>query len=227
MAFRQDRAQGIRDQFRDNHPRADFWRDHPHAARWHYNRPYRWATWAALTSWFPWGGAWGSTGQYYDYGDNVVYEGDYIYVEGEQVATIEEYADQAFELAGNGAEAIDEALQQETEIQWMSLGVFALADEESGDATMYLQLAVSHDGLISGTYQNTTTDQTLPVEGSVDKETQRAAWSIGDNRDTVMETGIYNLTQDETPVLIHFGNQQTQTWLMVRLEEPESEKTPE
>ena len=39
-----------------------------------------------------------------------------------------------------------------------------------------------------------------------------------------METGIYNLTEDETTALVHFGKEQTQTWLMVRLPEPEGEE---
>ena len=61
----------------------------------------------------------------------------------------------------------------------------------------------------------------------MEQQTQGAAWTVGDKKSTVVETGIYNLTQDETPVLVHFGNQQTQTWLMVRVEEPESEKSLE
>ena len=63
----------------------------------------------------------------------------------------------------------------------------------------------------------------------VDKETQRAVWTIGDNKNTVMETGIYNLTTDETPVQVHFGTEQTKQWLMVRMEEPEegeAQQTP-
>ncbi len=61
----------------------------------------------------------------------------------------------------------------------------------------------------------------------VDKNTQRAAWTIGDNKSNVLETGVNNLTQDETSVLVHFGTERTQTWLMVRLEDPESEQAAE
>ncbi len=32
-----------------------------------------------------------------------------------------------------------------------------------------------------------------------------------------METGLDNLTRDEAPVLVHFGTERTQTWLMVRV----------
>ena len=87
------------------------------------------------------------------------------------------------------------------------------------------QLAVSKEGIIGGTYQNTDTDSAENVEGMVDKASQRAVWTIGDNKENVFETGIYNLTEEETPVLIHFGPEQTQQWLMVRLEEPEEDGT--
>ena len=110
------------------------------------------------------------------------------------------------------------------QVEWLPLGVFALVEGEQEEPTMFLQLAVSKEGIIAGTYQNTVSDAALPVEGIVDKQSQRAAWTIGDNKNTVLETGIVNLTEEETPVLIHFGDEQTQQWLLVRLEEPESEE---
>jgi hypothetical protein len=39
-----------------------------------------------------------------------------------------------------------------------------------------------------------------------------------------METGIANLTEDSAPALIHFADGQTQQWLMVRLNEPSTDK---
>ena len=85
-----------------------------------------------------------------------------------------------------------------------------------------LQLAVSKEGVISGTYYNSDTDIARPVKGTVDKKTQRAAWTFADGKDTniVMEAGINNLTQDQTEALVHFGKDITQQWLMVRLQEP-------
>ena len=35
----------------------------------------------------------------------------------------------------------------------------------------------------------------------MDKKTQRAAWTVGKNKNTVCETGLYNLTKDEAPAL--------------------------
>jgi hypothetical protein len=90
-----------------------------------------------------------------------------------------------------------------------------------------LQLAVDKDGVIAGTYYNTTTDIGRPVRGKVDKKTQRAAWTFSDgkNTDIIMETGIFNLTQDQTEALVHFGKEKTQKWLMVRLNQPKSIET--
>jgi hypothetical protein len=113
------------------------------------------------------------------------------------------------------------------EIEWMPLGVFALStSQEESQPSILIQLAVSKDGIIQGVYQNTTTNDSKPIQGSVDRETQRAAWSIGDNKETVMETGLFNLTENEAPVLVHFGAEERQTWLLVRLpEQGETEQT--
>jgi hypothetical protein len=88
---------------------------------------------------------------------------------------------------------------------------------------MYLQLAISKEGVIAGTFYNESTGATHPVEGMVDENTQRSVWKAADgsNADIVMETGLYNLTQDQAEVLVHYGPDQTQEALLVRLEESE------
>jgi hypothetical protein len=87
---------------------------------------------------------------------------------------------------------------------------------------MAIQLAVDKQGIIRGNFTDTKTDQTLPVQGSIDKQTQRAAWTVGDNSQTVMEAGINDLTQSEAPALIH-KNGKTDHWLLVRLEQPQQD----
>ena len=52
---------------------------------------------------------------------------------------------------------------------------------------------------------------------------QRAAWQMVGKKFPVMETGIYNLTQDTAAVLVHFADGQTQQCLLVRLPEPEQQ----
>ena len=66
-----------------------------------------------------------------------------------------------------------------------------------------------------------STEVTLPLAGSVDKKTQRVAFTVGDNTSNLIETGLYNLTKDEAPALVHVGDDQTQQWLLVRLKQPE------
>ena len=64
----------------------------------------------------------------------------------------------------------------------------------------------------------------VPVQGAVDKQSQRLAWTVGNNKTTVGETGIYNLTKDEAPALIHVGKDKTQQWTLVRLKQPEQQQ---
>lgn len=163
-----------------------------------------------------------TTPVYYRYGSGgtVYYENDVVYLDGQQQGTAEEYYQQSAEIAESAPEITDEQAEQ---TEWMPLGVFALTSEGVNASSMFLQLAVSKEGILAGTFYNETTGVTHPVEGMVDQKTQRAVWKAADdsNPDLVMETGIFNLTEDETEVLIHFGPEQTQTWLMVRLEESE------
>jgi hypothetical protein len=82
--------------------------------------------------------------------------------------------------------------------------------------------------VISGTFYNQLTDTLRPLIGSVDQTSQRAAWMFADDDDSeiIMETGIYNLTRDDATALVHFGSDKVQTWLLVRLPEPEESETP-
>ena len=57
----------------------------------------------------------------------------------------------------------------------------------------------------------------------MDNETQRAAWKVGDNSEVVCETELFNLTDEETEMLIHYGSDRTEQWALVRLEEPKAE----
>jgi hypothetical protein len=173
------------------------------------------ATWAALSS------SCGYPPQpvIYDYGTTLVYEGDQVYYEGEPVASAEEYSEQAIQIATHGAEV----KPPDTEA-WVALGVFAMVQGEEKDANDIFQLAVNKDGIIRGNFYNALSDTTVPVYGSVDKNTQRAAWTVGEKKGTVYETGIANLTEPETSMLVHFGKDRTQQWTLVRLEQPEGEK---
>jgi hypothetical protein len=82
------------------------------------------------------------------------------------------------------------------------------------------QLAVNKAGTIRGNYYNALADTTLPVYGSVDQKTQRAAWTVGERKEPIYETGFANLTKSETTMLVHFGKDRTQQWTLIRVEQP-------
>jgi hypothetical protein len=96
---------------------------------------------------------------------------------------------------------------------------------------MFFQLSINTQGIISGAFQSTITNDNRPVAGQVEKVSQRAAWRVGDSTDTIFETTLGNLTQDVSPIAVHFGNSRTQTWLLVRMPEPapagQPQKLPE
>jgi hypothetical protein len=85
-----------------------------------------------------------------------------------------------------------------------------------------MQLAISKQGVISGTLKNTGTSKVQSLEGMADKKSQRVAWGVAGQQRPIMETGLSNLTQDTAPALIHFADGQTQQWLMVRIPEPKT-----
>lgn len=208
---------------------GNWWNNHNHAwCGWHYhywNHNYGWnywwraPVWTGVTGWFA-GWGWNQP-YYYDYGTggNVVYEGDTVIINNQPVATTQEFAQSAAALATVAPPATEEEAEN---TEWMPLGTFAVStNEEDQDPARIVQLAVSKDGIISGTLYNKVTDKSTSVQGRVDKETQRVAMRIASSDDVVIETGIYNLTQDEAPILIHFGEDKTETGLLVRLQQPE------
>jgi len=167
-----------------------------------------------MTGWVDYG--W-SEPVYYNYGSNVYYEDGSVYYGDQPVATEEEYAQQAEAIATSVPETKPAAED------WMPLGVFAITSDgepTGAEPTLFLQLAVSKQGILSGTLQNTATSTAQSIEGMVDKQTQRAAWTAVGKTRPLMETGISNLTQDTTPALVHFPDGTTQQWLLVRIDEP-------
>jgi hypothetical protein len=169
-----------------------------------------------------------TTPVYYTYrsGGTVYYENNIVYVNGEQYGPADKYYNQVNVLATSVPETTDE---QAAELEWLPLGIFAITAEGVNASSMYLQLAVSKNGIVGGTFYNESTGATHPIEGMIDEKTQRAAWKAvdGTNADVVMETGLFNLTQDQAPVLVHFGPEEPQTALLVRLDESERPESDE
>lgn len=109
----------------------------------------------------------------------------------------------------------------ESTSNWMSLGVFTItkSTESITSPNMFVQLAVSKSGEIAGTYYNTTTNEVYELVGGVEQQSQRAFWKIADNPESpFVETGIYNLTQNVTPIKVYFQNGEVKDLLLISLE---------
>ena len=199
-----------------------------HAFRpgWHAQYPGAWfaAGWAAGTAWnaLTWGGystylgiAATTQPAYYDYGNTVTYQGGQVYYDNQPVATEADYAQQASQIAEAGRQAMPAA-----DDSWQPLGVFAMAQGDETTSDDIFQLAINKGGIVRGNYYNAISDSTQPVTGSFDSKTQRLAWTIGEKKEPVYETGLYNLTQEETTLLAHFGKERTEQFKLFRIEQP-------
>ena len=131
---------------------------------------------------------------YYDYGNNVTYEDNSVYVNGDSAGTSEEYYNQAAGLATTGARS-----ESSPDADWLPLGVFALTKPDQEKSDISLQLAINKQGIIRGNYTDSATEKNQVIQGSADKQTQKVAFTIGDNTTDIVETGLYNLTKDEAP----------------------------
>jgi len=182
---------------------------------------WSWAGFRTVSAVMPWN--WGE-GRYYDYGSGggSYYDGSSVMYNGEAVPA-EEYAQQAEEIALSVPDEETESSDASGD-EWLPLGVFAVAQEGDSSATptMFMQLAVRKDGVIAGTYQNKETGDTASLEGMVDGESQRAAWTFSGKTSPIVETGVQNLTMNETQVLVHFQDGDSKTYLLVRVENPDA-----
>jgi hypothetical protein len=182
------------------------------------------ASWAGLNSWF--GEAWPVYG--YWYGNDLTYVDNNVCLYGEPIATADQYYQSAVNLVQTGADAqvpntqpsaSNSPASNAPSADWLPLGVFEAIPPDDKSSKMLMQLAVNKQGIIRGNYFNTSDDNSQLIEGSVDKKTARAAWSVADKTSIVFDTGLYNLTQDESPVLVHIGKDKNEQWTLVRLKQ--------
>jgi hypothetical protein len=104
----------------------------------------------------------------------------------------------------------------------MPLGVYVLGQtaNEAVNSHMFIQLAINKSGDIEGTYYNTSTDVTYAIDGVADKGTQQAAFKLSDHPNSPsVTTGVYNLTQNETNVKVHFNDGSVQNWVLIKISE--------
>ena len=202
--------------------------DHPNLynQQWHDDHPEAWTA----TNW-PAGAAWNATNMAgiathcgygnnavsFGYGDNVTLLNGDVIVDGQNVGSAGAFSQQAADLALIGQNA-----KPSPHDHWIPLGVFALVRNEEQHAQLAIQLAINKEGVLQGKYTDLVSDHVLPIHGSVDKETQRAAWTVGNNKNFFIEAGLSNLTGGEAPALIH-KNGKTEKWILIHLPKPESQ----
>src|SRR4030095_13874845 len=130
-------------QYDQNNP-GDFWQENPGWTAWAITRPFAWASWGSVGDWCGYSGDPTS----YDYGEDVYYEDDQVYSGDQPIATEEEYAQQAEEIATT------EPASEPAQGDCLPLGVFAITQDgqaTGAEPTIYMQLAISKQGAISGT----------------------------------------------------------------------------
>lgn len=210
---------------RYNHLFTPTWFAH-HPNAWRYRHPHAdvWAavaTWPVLANWV------GVTGGYpYEYG--TVYQDSTYYVTDEDSATgevaVEPAMENAADLAAQGA--TDQTVAESEATDWLPLGVFAVTTPDSASTPNRLfQFSINRNGRIGGTYYDAVSGQEAPVQGAVNKTTQRAAWTVGTNQEIVLETNLGSFTEDHAKILVHPAKGQTEEWMMVRLEGPKATPT--
>ena len=190
-----------------------------------YPAAYTAADWAAAV-WAP--VAWGTLGPWFDcttpygynYGNDIVYQDDNVYYGGQLAGTTQQYYQEANTLADSTASA-----QASEDQQWLPLGVFGLTEEGKKTPSMIFQLAVDKDGVIRGNYFDQVTQTNKAVTGAVDKKTQRVAWRVTGGKGLVVDTGLYNLTMNESTALVHYGPDRTEQELLVRMKQPDAGQT--
>jgi hypothetical protein len=196
------------------------WRDRPILV----SNPWWWwqpAPWSSVNLFI--GAGWNEP-ILYDYGTDVIYDDAAVYVHGESWGTPVEYSQRVIQLANPAVEVVAEAPVVQAE--WTPMGVWALVQENQGDAFMFFQLSVNKQGLIRGAYANVLSGEALPLVGQVDRKTQRAAWHIGDEKEKVFEAGMANLGEKEASCLVHAAPGEMQNWLLVRMESPNMPDRP-
>jgi len=115
------------------------------------------------------------------------------------------------------APATQPAAEPPADLEWMPLGVFASAPRGSGQAHAYQQLAVSRSGELKGNYYDAVSDAVQPIAGTIDRDTRKAAWTVG--KGARFDTTLDALLQPTSEATMTAGSA-TQTWELTQMEKP-------
>lgn len=215
------RGADVRQAYRDAYAfRGDWWRRYPGA--W-WNR-YWGDDWA--WGWTPWDDLalyWGVSGDdeptYYDYGDNVSYQGDQVYYGSQPLESTTQYYQSAQTIASQSGGITAPVQTAAGAKDWKPMGIFSLVQGNQTNTTTMFQLAVNKKGKIAGNYYNQLTNEVKSINGSIDKKSMRACWTVAGNSSVVYDTGVANLLKDQSPILVHFSKTNTQQWTLVKLKQ--------
>jgi hypothetical protein len=129
----------------------------------------------------------------------------------------------------------DEAVQQmaakpvnedneDLEKDWLPMGTFTVLDANGNEKKgNIIQLAVNKNGQIRGNYFNEETGKIRQLIGAIDSQSQRVALRFADNEKMILECGLWNLTQDSVPLLVHFDEKDSEQLTLIRLTKPETD----
>jgi hypothetical protein len=108
------------------------------------------------------------------------------------------------------------------------MGTFAIfEDDGETDTGLIVQLAMNKEGHFRGNLVDAVNnDNVRQIYGALEPETQRIALRFDDNEDVVLECGLWNLTQDSVPLLIHLDGESTELRTLIRLHQDEPELAP-
>jgi hypothetical protein len=207
-----------RKNFYDNRTRDHVFDDHfwdnfrRRNNNWYFDNNYRWYSspnWSNIVIWLPW--QWKRPIYYYYDNDNIYYSTTEDYTSLIPVDSKEQFIAQAVRIA-NGHYPI--STQQS---DWMPLGMFTIASDNDDMPKRYLSLAISKQGAVTGAYFDAASNTTLEIQGGIDPESQRIAWKFVGKDWPIMESGLYNLTKEESTLLIHTSSSSTKTELLIKL----------
>jgi hypothetical protein len=197
-------ASKVRENIQHTHPESSKWFNKEFFAGHNYTPEYerrgsnwsRHSRWGGVTGWLGWNS--NAPLYYSDEGYPVEWAVD------DQTPNDQDYVQQ--QVVQQQAVPQQVAQEESESSDWMPLGVFALGKTipTASTSNLYVELAVSKQGDISGTYYDANADRTHAILGIIDKDTQIAAWKFSDVPNApLMTTGVYNLTRDVVPIVLY------------------------
>lgn len=206
----QQNAQTARNNFQSTEQpfTASWYADHPNA--WQVAHPHAdavaaasaagvagWLGWAAVNDNYNDGYAYGTT--YY----NTYVENDSNDEDGDGVTETGEADDD------------ESTASQNTDGDWLALGVYTVLSDSGEPTSRLLQLSVNRAGEIRGVYYDAISDSSQNLSGSLNENSQLAQWSLDSNPQITFRANLAELTQSEGTIEVDQPNGDTQ-WRVTR-----------